>query len=126
MSTISDNLQSHYRTYDHLPPTCHRCPPISIQPLVTLTPSSPLYHRSSFQPFTNSAPESGDAKDGDATPKAKAPAGDFKIDEEDVKLVVAQTGCTEEKAREALEAQKGDLINASEWASLDLHCVRLE
>jgi hypothetical protein len=40
--------------------------------------------------------------------------------------VVAQTGCTEEKAREALEAQKGDLINASEWASLGVHRVGLE
>lgn len=32
-----------------------------------------------------------------------------------MKLVVAQTGCTEEKAREALKEEKGDLINASEF-----------
>lgn len=30
--------------------------------------------------------------------------------------MVAQTGCTEEKAREALKAENGDLINASESA----------
>ncbi|OCF73372.1 nascent polypeptide-associated complex subunit alpha [Kwoniella mangroviensis CBS 8886] len=40
--------------------------------------------------------------------------GDVKISDEDVNLVVAQTGCTEEKAKEALKAEKGDLINASE------------
>ncbi|GMK56571.1 hypothetical protein CspeluHIS016_0304110 [Cutaneotrichosporon spelunceum] len=38
--------------------------------------------------------------------------GSGKVEEEDVKLVVAQTGCTPEKAREALEAENGDLINA--------------
>ncbi|WWD04426.1 hypothetical protein V865_002495 [Kwoniella europaea PYCC6329] len=38
--------------------------------------------------------------------------GDVKISDEDVNLVVAQTGCTEEKAKEALKAEKGDLINA--------------
>lgn len=42
----------------------------------------------------------------------KKPAG--KVGEDDVKLVMAQTGCTEEKAKEALEAENGDLINASE------------
>ncbi|WVW87099.1 hypothetical protein I302_109156 [Kwoniella bestiolae CBS 10118] len=52
-----------------------------------------------------------------ATTDAPAPAdgdADVKISEEDVNLVVAQTGCTEEKAKEALKAEKGDLINASE------------
>ncbi|EKC99365.1 gal4 DNA-binding enhancer protein 2 [Trichosporon asahii var. asahii CBS 8904] len=40
----------------------------------------------------------------------KKPAG--KVGEDDVKLVMAQTGCTEEKAKEALAAENGDLINA--------------
>lgn len=49
-------------------------------------------------------------------PKAAATSGgDGKVEEDDVKLVVAQTGCTEEKAREALKEEKGDLINASEY-----------
>ncbi|KAK4689875.1 nascent polypeptide-associated complex subunit alpha, partial [Tremellales sp. Uapishka_1] len=50
----------------------------------------------------------------DEKPAAKATGSDAKVDDEDVKLVVAQTGCTEEKAREALKEEKGDLINASE------------
>lgn len=37
------------------------------------------------------------------------------MDEDDVKLVVAQTGCSEDKARAALQAENGDLINASEF-----------
>jgi nascent polypeptide-associated complex subunit alpha len=46
--------------------------------------------------------------------KPSASTGDAKVDDDDVKLVVAQTGCSEEKAREALKAENGDLINASE------------
>ncbi|ORY34575.1 NAC domain-domain-containing protein [Naematelia encephala] len=48
--------------------------------------------------------------DANATPSAGG--ADVKIDDDDVKLIVAQTGCTEEKAREALKAENGDLINA--------------
>ncbi len=63
---------------------------------------------------TLSAPE---LEDSSAETKPAAPSGDkggdVKIDDDDVKLIVAQTGCTEEKAREALKEEKGDLINAS-------------
>lgn len=58
---------------------------------------------------TRRAPE---LEAGDEKPKASG--GEGKVEEDDVKLVVAQTGCTEEKAREALREEKGDLINASE------------
>lgn len=44
----------------------------------------------------------------------KTESGDVAIDNEDVKLVVAQTGCDEEAAKKALVEAKGDLINASE------------
>jgi NACalpha-BTF3-like transcription factor len=44
----------------------------------------------------------------------KAAATGGAVEDEDVKLVVAQTGCTEEAAKEALKAENGDLINASE------------
>jgi hypothetical protein len=47
--------------------------------------------------------------------KPKASGDGAKVEEDDVKLVVAQTGCTEEKAREALKEENGDLINASEY-----------
>ena len=68
------------------------------------------------------APElEGGDKDGETDVNAKttpsAGGADIKVEEDDVKLVVAQTGCTEEKAREALKAENGDLINASEWGS---------
>ena len=56
-----------------------------------------------------SAPE---LEGSEEKPKASS-GGDGKVEEDDVKLVVAQTGCTEEKAREALKEEKGDLINAS-------------
>jgi NACalpha-BTF3-like transcription factor len=82
--------------------------------------TTPLYQLSS-----HSAPdaEPTDATKTDdatspSTSTSKPPAAsgdDVKIDEEDVKLVVAQTGCTEEKAKEALKAENGDLINASEF-----------
>jgi nascent polypeptide-associated complex subunit alpha len=52
------------------------------------------------------------AEAGEQTEKKVGTGGSGKVEEEDVKLVVAQTGCTPEKAREALEAEKGDLINA--------------
>jgi len=39
-------------------------------------------------------------------------AGDVKLDEDEVKLIVAQTEVSEEKARAALKAANGDLINA--------------
>lgn len=54
------------------------------------------------------------APEGEAVEKKVGTGGSGKVEEEDVKLVVAQTGCTPEKAREALEAENGDLINASE------------
>ncbi|WVQ84794.1 nascent polypeptide-associated complex subunit alpha [Cryptococcus sp. DSM 104549] len=44
------------------------------------------------------------AAEGDAT----------KVNDEEVQLIVAQTGVSEDKAREALISEKGDLINASE------------
>lgn len=50
--------------------------------------------------------------------KPKASGDGAKVEEDDVKLVVAQTGCTEEKAREALKEENGDLINASECRCL--------
>lgn len=50
----------------------------------------------------------------DSEKKATGTGGSGKVEDEDVKLVVAQTGCTEEAARSALEAENGDLINASE------------
>lgn len=56
----------------------------------------------------SSAPELEGSDD-----KKASSGGDGKVEEDDVKLVVAQTGCTEEKAREALKEEKGDLINAS-------------
>lgn len=62
--------------------------------------------------LTISAPE---LEGSDEKPKA---SGDGKVEEDDVKLVVAQTGCTEEKAREALKEENGDLINASESAQV--------
>ncbi|KAK1923386.1 NAC domain-containing protein [Papiliotrema laurentii] len=63
------------------------------------------------------APElEGGDKDGETDVNAKttpsAGGADIKVEEDDVKLVVAQTGCTGEKAREALKAENGDLINA--------------
>ncbi|WRT69864.1 uncharacterized protein IL334_006855 [Kwoniella shivajii] len=55
-------------------------------------------------------------EDSDEKPAEKSASteetGDVKISDDDVNLVVAQTGCTEDKAREALKAEKGDLINA--------------
>ncbi|EIW71348.1 hypothetical protein TREMEDRAFT_28397 [Tremella mesenterica DSM 1558] len=54
------------------------------------------------------------AADGKAANGKEADTSDVKVDEDDVSLVVAQTGCTPEKAREALKAEGGDLINASE------------
>jgi nascent polypeptide-associated complex subunit alpha len=52
--------------------------------------------------------------------KKASSGGDGKVEEDDVKLVVAQTGCTEEKAREALKEEKGDLINASKWCHVSV------
>ncbi|WVR07911.1 hypothetical protein IAU60_004954 [Kwoniella sp. DSM 27419] len=43
---------------------------------------------------------------------ASTDSADVTVSDDDVKLVVAQTGCSEEKAKEALKAEKGDLINA--------------
>ena len=60
--------------------------------------------------------ETKDAADAETKPTPSAGGADVKVEEDDVKLVVAQTGCTEEKAREALKAENGDLINASESA----------
>lgn len=68
------------------------------------TPTVPIY----------SAP---DLEAGDKVEKKVGTGGSDEIKEEDVGLVVAQTGCTPEKAREALEAEKGDLINASASSS---------
>ena len=76
----------------------------------------------SFRAYSGDDPEkaqAGDAEKADGEEdKSAAPAAgdansDVKVDEDDVKLVVAQTGCTEDKAREALRAENGDLINAS-------------
>ncbi|OCF34406.1 nascent polypeptide-associated complex subunit alpha [Kwoniella heveanensis BCC8398] len=59
------------------------------------------------------APALEESGDKPAETPAAAGGEDVKISDEDVNLVVAQTGCTEEKAREALKAEKGDLINAN-------------
>lgn len=54
---------------------------------------------------------------------AAAPAGDGSVSEDDIKLVMAQTDCSREKAEEALKAEKGDLINASESSATERsHC----
>jgi len=79
----------------------------------------PTFPYSLTRILKNRAPElegEDKAEAGDANTKAAPSAGgaDVKVEEDDVKLVVAQTGCTEEKAREALKAENGDLINASE------------
>lgn len=68
----------------------------------------------------NSAPDlesANKAGEAETKPAASTDGADVKVEEDDVKLVVAQTGCTEEKAREALKEEKGDLINASELSS---------
>ncbi len=49
-----------------------------------------------------------------APKQATSDKKDVKIDDKDVKLLREQTGCSEEKAIEALKANDGDLINASE------------
>ncbi len=63
--------------------------------------------------------------DDETETKPSAPTGgsDKQVDDDDVKLVVAQTGCTEEKAREALKAENGDLINASELERKVTRCI---
>ncbi|KAL7419311.1 hypothetical protein Q5752_006149 [Cryptotrichosporon argae] len=58
------------------------------------------------------APDLEKAEDAPAGEGAKSAAAGGSGDE-DVKLVVAQTGCTEDAAREALKAENGDLINAT-------------
>ncbi|WOO82142.1 Nascent polypeptide-associated complex subunit alpha [Vanrija pseudolonga] len=67
--------------------------------------------------FKDGIPKSlEDLMGGDDAPElddsdAKKPASGSGSTEEDIKLVVAQTGCTEEAARAALEAENGDIIN---------------
>lgn len=57
-------------------------------------------------PSDSSAPApSGEATDASAS-------GDFKVSDEEIQLIVAQTGVDEAKAREAYISEKGDLINA--------------
>ncbi|WVO15031.1 nascent polypeptide-associated complex subunit alpha [Cryptococcus depauperatus] len=51
--------------------------------------------------------ESGDTP-ADSTTAAPS---DIKVTDDDIKLIVAQTGADEAKAREAFIAEKGDLIN---------------
>lgn len=58
-----------------------------------------------------SADSSAPAPSGEATDAAAA--GDFKVSDEEIQLIVAQTGVDEAKAREAYISEKGDLINAS-------------
>lgn len=62
--------------------------------------------RSSYQPLSYSSPESDDKK-------SAAPANAAEPDAENVKLVMAQAECSEEKAVEALKKADGDLITAS-------------
>lgn len=60
-----------------------------------------------LRPSDSSAPApSGEATDASAS-------GDFKVSDEEIQLIVAQTGVDEAKAREAYISEKGDLINAS-------------
>lgn len=58
-----------------------------------------------------SADSSAPAPSGEATDAAAS--GDFKVSDEEIQLIVAQTGVDEAKAREAYISEKGDLINAS-------------
>ncbi|WWD20435.1 nascent polypeptide-associated complex subunit alpha [Kwoniella shandongensis] len=58
------------------------------------------------------APALEESADGAEKPATAESGSDVKISEEDVNLVVAQTGVSEDKAREALKAENGDLINA--------------
>lgn len=59
-----------------------------------------------LRPSDSSAPApSGEATDASAS-------GDFKVSDEEIQLIVAQTGVDEAKAREAYISEKGDLINA--------------
>ncbi|KAL0255257.1 nascent polypeptide-associated complex subunit alpha [Cryptococcus deuterogattii R265] len=57
-----------------------------------------------------SADSSAPAPSGEATDAAAS--GDFKVSDEEIQLIVAQTGVDEAKAREAYISEKGDLINA--------------
>lgn len=60
----------------------------------------------------NSAPDLVKSEaNGESKPKVAA----GEVDEDEVKLVVAQTGCTEDEARTALKEESGDLINASTY-----------
>ncbi len=98
------------------------CPLFSPYPTIWQSSHIPSHCPASLlNAFTDNSNESGDkieSKTDDteiaAKPTPATDGADVKVDDDDVKLVVAQTGCTEEKAREALKAEKGDLINASE------------
>ncbi|ODN87719.1 nascent polypeptide-associated complex subunit alpha [Cryptococcus wingfieldii CBS 7118] len=61
-----------------------------------------------------------ESAEGSTDAAAPAEPADFKVNEEEIQLIVAQTGADEAKAREAYIAEKGDLINASEWRSSSL------
>jgi len=58
----------------------------------------------------------GDKEGAEATKPAES-GKDVKIDPKDIKLLREQTGCSEEKAVEALKEADGDLINAIMAAS---------
>ncbi len=60
-------------------------------------------------------PESRDRSDGGASGAAGEPSdesGDSGVDEDDVEIVAMRTGVDEDTAREALEANDGDLADA--------------
>lgn len=62
-------------------------------------------------PLRPSTDSSAPAPSGEATDASAS--GDFKVSDEEIQLIVAQTGVDEAKAREAYISEKGDLINAS-------------
>ena len=58
------------------------------------------------------APAQAEDKGGGAAGAAGEDAGGPSFTEVDVDLVVAQTGCSEERARDALAATRGDIAEA--------------
>ena len=98
--TIADTFPSH-RSF------------ASLLPCILLSYLSSIHRliRTTLPRLSCSAPDLVESKDKDA---GKADTSNVKIDEDDVQLVIAQTGKSEEEAREALKAEGGDLINASE------------
>lgn len=106
LSVLAPHARTEESTYTHLHPLQSHIPsspPITLAPLL-----SPPYIATPL--LTPSVP---DLVNSD---KEKSGSGAEGVTDEDVQLLIAQTGCTEEKAREALKEENGDLINASEFS----------